>query len=1141
MKHRAIQYLVVLALTSLGTLLAQMNTGSIAGRVTDPNNAAIPNVKVVATNNETGTQTETQTTEAGIYVFPSLRVGNYTLAVEKTGFKRLNRTGIEVRVAQRLDLDLQLELGDVQQSVDVTAEAPLLETTSAMRGQNFSAQMMNNLPLFAGGIRNPQAFVQYMPGVNWRGSPEVSIAGSGGRAAEVMIDGASLIIPESGGVVFNFPAAEMFGEFKLLNGTYDAEYGRFGGGVQLFITKSGTNDLHGTGFLNLRRDIWNANAWANNARGLVRPKERFNELGGAGGGPIYIPKVYDGRNRSFWYLTYSKDKRPISTAPVLNTVPTALMKQGNFSQVSQLVYDPLTTSGNTRTPFPGNIIPQSRFSRISRNLIAAIPDPTRTTLIQNFDFINRSVFDRYIWNLKFDHAITQNNRIAFTVTKENQSDNAESAFPGALGQGLFGFQKPDNWRVNHDLVPKPTLLIHTTFGYSRTRQLWDNPFQKGGASRFGFPGITGNSDATPRIQFTGADGLSPWGVQDGKVANGSQINITYQLTQGITWLRGKHEFKFGWDLRRLHTTSDPVDLAGTNGRYVFARAQTALPTNLAGTGHAFASLLLGLPDTADRVALPVLIGNIRYGYHAGYFQDNWRVTPRLTLNLGVRYDVPIGWHDKYGDMSMVDVRRPNPAANGLPGAVVFAGKGAGRTGDKRFYPTDWSNLGPRAGFSYRLLSKTVLRGGFGIYYQTLGNGGCGCRLGFSNPITRISDGLGGALQWDDGIAPPPGFRPPPLIDPTVGIHAGDMDVMGPNFGKAPRIYTWSFNIQHEVKSFLFDIAYVGNRGRGLNSTIELNQLPVSRLELGSLLQQRIDSPAVRAAGFTKPYPTFPDNFTLAQALRPYPQYFGVLDRNSGLGRTWYDSLQTKIERRFGSWQMMAAYTWSKSLGANHYRQIFSQHFNVGAQDAYNPDDMKAMLPFDQPHVFNFLNSYDLPFGKGKKLLNTDNFLANLLIANWNIGAIVQYRSSVPLQVSAPNTIGTGVLFSRLKKANRGPAPIRTGVDRTTLDPNDPNVRWFNPNAYVLPGQFELGTAAIYDSAFRNPRVLEENISIVKRLKFPISQDRSADMILRADGFNVFNRTNFGGVVSAVGNPNFGRPTGPMSGARLITLGLRVEF
>jgi len=613
-------FLTAIALSS-SMAMAQVSNGSLSGTVTDPNGASVPNARVSVTGTDTGFKEETVTSEAGLYVFPRLPVGTYEVTAEQPGFKKLVRSGVAIRVATRQELDLRLDVGDVQQTVEVKGDVQLLETNSAMRGSTLSPTFMNNLPFFSGGIRNPRNFVNYMAGVN--PSAELSVSGSGGRAQELLIDGASNTNPESGGISFNFPAAEMFSEFKLLTSTFDAEYGRFGGGVEIYVTKSGTNQYHGSAFLNMRRDIWNANAWAFNAAGRAKPKDRFNEQGVSGGGPVWIPKVYNGRNKTFFFMTYSKDKRPISTTPVLVTVPTALMKQGNFSQLpgSQLIYDPKSTNGSIRTPFEGNIIPKDRFSKISANLIQYIPDPTRSTLTGNFDNINTLLYDRPIWSLKLDHAFTQNNRLSFTLTEEKELSDSLTSFPGPLGQGLSNFQRPDNWRLNHDLVIKPTLLLHTTYGYSRYRQVWNNPFQMGFASKLGFPGITGDSDATPRVQFSGADGLTPWGVQDGKVNNGSQFNVTYHLSQQLSLIKGKHEFKMGWEIRRLQTTSAPssLDLAGSNGQYFFARAQTALPTNLSGTGHAFASLLLGLPDSANRVATPVIIGNIRYGYHMGFF------------------------------------------------------------------------------------------------------------------------------------------------------------------------------------------------------------------------------------------------------------------------------------------------------------------------------------------------------------------------------------------------------------------------------------------------------------------------------------------------------------------------------------------
>jgi hypothetical protein len=341
----------------------------------------------------------------------------------------------------------------------------------------------------------------------------------------------------------------------------------------------------------------------------------------------------------------------------------------------------------------------------------------------------------------------------------------------------------------------------------------------------------------------------------------------------------------------------------------------------------------------------------------------------------------------------------------------------------------------------------------------------------------------------------------------------------------------------------------------LASTLQANQVDPKYLSLGQLLRRRIDDPAVIAAGFTKPYAAFPNNQTLAQALRPFPQYFNVADRNSGDGQTWYDSLQVKGERRFGAWQMMAAYTWSKSLGRLHYRQIFSQT-QTQAQNNYDLSDTKSLLPFDQPHVLNVLNSVDLPFGRGRKFLGASNRAVDAVIGGWTVGFIGRYVTAGPIDVVAPNTLNVGTLFTQYKKANLSGVPIRTGIDRKTLDPNNPSVRWFgctpeavagqtgrfqcaaNSTPFSIPGEFEFGSAAQFIGAFRNPPIFTENISIVKQ--FNLKGDGRVRFIYRADIFNLFNRTNFG-VNGTIGNADFGKATGPQQGARIITMGGRLEF
>lgn len=1153
------------------SLQAQVTSGSLAGTVQDANGAVVPGAKVVATHEPTNREYVTVTTEAGVYLFPNLPSGPYSVSVEHPGFKKLVRSGIEIRIGQRQDLDLKIEVGEVQQRVEVLGEAPLLETTSAERGTVISQQVLYSLPIYGGGLRSAEAFVGYMPGVN--SGAELSINGSNGRAREIEIDGASLTIPESGGTNFYFPGFEAYSEMKLVTSTFNAEYGRLGGGLEVFTSKSGTNQVHGAAFLNMRRDIFEAAGWSSNQvfgrTPGFRQKVRFNEEGGAAGGPVWIPKLYNGKNRTFFYFSIAKDVRPAN--PIVTngeTLPTVLMKQGNFSELPNPIYDPATTAlvngVNTRTAFPGNLIPQSRFSTISKNILPLIPDPSRPGIVSNFDFLGSSVHDDTLWTLKLDHSISANHRVSYFMTHRNYLDDAIQYFPGPISYGLTNIQRPDDYRGNYDGTLSPTKLVHITFGFSRSQQLWNNPLQDGYGSKIGLP-LSGVANAFPTVGFITdfpspglpsvgpvAGGNTVFGMSQGKVNNGGQWNWTTHVSGQFNWVRGKHEFKMGGDVRRLRTIGN--DWAGSNGFYYFNRAQTADPTRLTSTGHSFASFLLGAVDQASATATPVTAVQIRYGYHAGFIQDNWRLTSRLTLNYGIRYEIPIGWHEINGNYSSFDATVPNPGANNLPGALIFAGSGPNRTGKKRLYPTDFSDWGPRGGFAYRMNDKTTIRGGFGIYYQTLGNGGCGCTDGVNGSFSQNSDGVNQAFYWDQGgVKPPPGYRNPPVIDPSFDNFLSGLYRQGPNYGKAPRIYNWSLTVQREFRRFLLEIAYVGNRGHGLASSVFLNQLAPSYLSLGSLLSKNINDPAVVAAGYKEPFPGFAKGWgggaTLAQALRPFPQFGNIYDGNAGVGKTWYDSMQMKVERRFGGFQLLGSWVWSKSLSLMTYRQIFTQT-QVNTQDSYNIPDGKSYQPWDYPHVVNILSTYQLPFGRGKKFLGNVNRYANLAVGGWSLSAAQQYRSGGLVQIATPgNPLGAGALFSPVTKANATGATIRTGVAATDLDPNNPNVRWFNSGTnvpYVSAAAYTLGTSAFYDSRFRNPWYRSENISLSKDFIFT----ESIRLQWRADALNAFNRTDFGGVNGAIGtflpngaysNANFGRPSGPQAGPRIISMGLRLQF
>jgi len=364
--------------------------------------------------------------------------------------------------------------------------------------------------------------------------------------------------------------------------------------------------------------------------------------------------------------------------------------------------------------------------------------------------------------------------------------------------------------------------------------------------------------------------------------------------------------------------------------------------------------------------------------------------------------------------------------------------------------------------------------------------------------------------------------------------------MGPTFGVAPRIYNWGVNLQREMAKFLIEADYAGNRGYRLNSTIDLNQVNPSYLYLGSLLQQTITSPAVVAAGYKKPYANFPDNGTLAQALRPFPQFLNVWSRNSGQGQTWYDAATVKVTRRFGNWQFTTSYVRSKTLGLLTYRQIFSQN-QVYPQDMYNLTQPKSYLPFDQPNVFNFLSTYTLPFGKGQRFLGNSNRALNAVVSGWTIADTHQYRSGALFGLTCANTLGNGVLFTDARMCNANGGTLRTGQSRTSLDPNNPSSIYYNAAAFSVPSQFSFGTSSQYNGNFRQPPVLVDNISLVKQLAvWPKGDGNRVRLQFSANAFNPFNRTNFA-VNGTVGSATFGRATGPQYGPRIITMVLRLYF
>ncbi len=849
--------------------LAQTMGGAIEGTVTDPNGAVVPLAKVTATNVATGVATTVATSAAGVYSFPVLPPGPYSIRVEQNGFKTLIRAGIEVRLALIETIDIKLELGTVQQQVEVKGQAPVLTTNNATIGMNMSPQTLDSLPVwFGGSMRLANAFIGYMPNV--QANSQQTINGGPGRAMEIMIDGGSIVSPESGGISFYFPGMEPYSETKVITSGPTADLGRTGGGFQLFTTKSGTNNVHGSMFYNWERQYTSANSWSGNQNTTpanfscfnqiqthaCRPKVRYNDEGGSAGGPVYIPHVYDGRNRTFWFFTYEGYWQPATVVQNLNEgVATAAELQGNFQGVygatNPVIYDPNTTVAGVRTPFGSagayNIIPANRFSTISKNFIPYIPAAnTGSGGSPNGDyyFNQTTVLTDKDWSIKIDHSLGTKNHFSFFETHRYAPMNVVQYLPGPISDGLLSTTDPHQFRASWDWVATPHVILHSYWSGDFDNQQWFNPLQNGYGCKLGFTAeLCGtNQDATPQVTFAGGPTVyTNWGMNQGKVNNGGQLNHILMYGQSLTWTRNKHEFKMGWEIRRMITTSN--DWSTTNGIYNYSNAQTALQAGSTTTGDSFASFLLGTPNSASQGNAPVYPGNIRYAYTAGYFMDTWKIKPNLTFDLGVRYEVPINWHYYNGGDSSFSPTTIDPTAGNLPGGFIFMGTGPGRTGNLRPYPTDFSDIGPRLGFAWQTTPNTVIRGAFGLIYEGLGNGDCQCTEGFNaGTWSQGGDGFDPAFQWDKnpngtpGVYPQPGFIGASLTPGVDEFNAGSLFTgccieMSPKFGLAPRIYDMNFTVQRQYKGWLFQIGYQGQRTHNGIATDMANVLPASELSL----------------------------------------------------------------------------------------------------------------------------------------------------------------------------------------------------------------------------------------------------------------------------------------------------------------------
>jgi hypothetical protein len=1131
--------LTVLSMAAFG----QSDRGTITGTISDPGGAIVPGAPIQATNVQTGAVYKAASSATGNYTLPELPTGTYELALTVTGFKNFRRTNILVPAGQTVRIDVNLEVGSVSESVIVSDAAPLLKTESGELSHNVSVQTMDALPVFStgasasvSGIRNPYAAVELLPGASsfatGEGASGVRLNGNPANTQSMRIEGQDATNNWYYYQSMTQPSVEAIQEFSIQTSNYAAEFGRVGGGLFNATMKSGTNQYHGSGYDYFANEALNAGTpFTNNGDGqLLRPLNRRNDWGATLSGPVNLPKLYNGHDKLFFFFNFEQFIQTTVTNNVSTTVPTSLMRAGNFQQTltnrnlgtdplgraifQNTIYDPASTftmNGlQERNPFPNNAIPANELDPVALNIQSLIPQPTSSALINNYLPTYRNPRDTFIPSLKMDYELNPKSKLSGYWSRTGTYSPNNGIMPGLLAAAGPNHTVANTVRVNFDQTLTPTLLLHAGAGLVDTHANVD-PIAVNQAQQLGLTGAYSS-------YFPELTGLS--GAQGGLASTVGPVQayhlVIYKTTgnTSLIWVHNNHTYKFGGE---VITDGDKMqNRTYTNGVLNFSPNETGLPSlngvSLPATvGYAYASFLLGGVDSGT-IGVPA---ETRMGSHSlsGFAQDSWKVTRKLTLDYGLRYDFQTYLKDGKGYLGIFSPSTPNPAAGGRLGAEIFEGYGGGRCNCEfsKNYPFAF---GPRLGVAYQFAPKTVLRAGAGVSYYITSSNDVSFSAGsvvpfqtpsYGNPIFSLRNGLPFNITFPNfyaGAYPLPG---------TVSSLPEEQDK---NAGRPARQIQWSVGVQREIISnLLLDVTYVGNRGAWWQSAVLISSnaiMPASLLQDGlnvnsaasrSILAAPLTSSLASAAGFGAPYAGFPLTATVAQSLRPYPQ-FGDLTNWHGapLGDTWYNSLQTKLTKRLThGLDVSASFVWSKQIESGTESDQ-GRGAGVFVNDVFNRPVQKDLSAFDQPLALVFSGSYTTPkLSGGNKF--TSNKAVSWVARDWQIGTYLRYASGLPILAPGATTSLSTYLYQNTDMDRVPGVPLFTqNLNCHCFDPNTTFV--LNPAAWVNPPVGQFGTAAAYYSDYRYQRRPQENLSLGRR--FPIKERASLEV--RAEFTNIFNRT-----------------------------------
>ncbi len=1052
MKHLRISLCVIAAFYCFNfSAHAQSFTGSIVGTVKNPEGAVVPNAEITIIHEQTNRTLTVMTNSEGYYASAPLGVGTYRVEAKMSGFRRVFRGGIVLQIQQTAVIDFTLELGAVSEEVEVKAEAPVLESTTTTLGKVVDNRQIGDLPL---NTRNVYSLIFLTPGVtgsigNNYNSLSYSVNGARPTMMDTVIDGVTASFPTVNGFtgISIFPSVDAIQEFKVMGATYPAEFGRSLGSVLNVVFKSGTNQFHGSAYEFLRNSVFDANNFFENRAGRPLGSFKRSQFGGHATGPII-------RDKTFFMGSY-EGLRARSFASSIRTVPTKEQRNGNFSETFNQagalirIFDPFTTPGSVRKQFSENKIPKDQIDPVALNILKYFPLPNQPgdqfTNANNYAASGSAQTNLDNYDFRIDHRISENQTFFARYSHRYTQDVPLKAFPEELtvAEGrVIQENRARNFVAEYTHTLSPSMVLTARLGFARTLFVFSNQGLGFKPSSLGLPAAIDSVVDRQMFPAIGVSGMTSLGGNDHRF----NAFMSYPFVASLTRAQGKHNWKYGGEVRLIRVNVWEARNAGTfNFNAGFTQGPNpTTASNSAGLG--FASFLLGAGTTGNTLIQGWKNVAAQSFYYAGYAQDDWRITQKLTLNLGVRYDLDKPRTERYNRMNFFDPDAPSPLASKVPqfpnlkGGVRFVGV----DGNSRSqYNTDTNNLAPRLGLAYQFNQKTVIRAGYSHIF------------GPSNQAAQGTVGPFGfriEYPWqttnDNGLTPfnllrnpyPLGFRALP------GAADGLLTQAGANLQSVlqdtitPWSQQWNLNIQRELPwQMSLEVAYVGTRGLQLSRNgedgLSLNQLDPQYLSLGSALNQSVDNPffGLGTGGFFAS-----PKISRGQLLRPYPQFTDIIPLYSSGASSNYHALQVSFSKRLSRGILINGnYTWAKNIeeGLTH-------------QDSYNIRGDRGLSTIDIAHRFVISYLYELPFGKGRKFGANAPGLLDAIIGGWQFNGITTFQSGTPLTITANSTAG---LFNPLTRPNtNGKDPRLGGKVDERLN------KYFDTSVYSQPAAFTFG-------------------------------------------------------------------------------------